>query len=677
MASSQIAYAGGDVVVTVNAIDSTGAHVAVTGINASRLSINGSASAVVPSVANPDTGIYVLTWTSLSLSEGDSIVALIDGSVAGTAFSTYGIPVKVLAPQRGTDNASTFNASSDTVVVGTNNDKTGYSLTTAPPTAAQIYAEFTSSSNEDAFKADVSGIAAAVAALNDLSAADVRTAIGLASANLDTQLADIPTVSEFNARTKATADYFDPATDTVANVTTVGTVTNAVETDTASRNASKADVSSLATSADLAVVDGVVDAIKVVTDKLDDTLILDGAVYQFTTNALENAGGTDPASIYTYFTASNRQDTFKADVSSLATSADLTTVDTVVDAIKVVTDKLDDTLILDGAVYQFTTNALENAGGTDPASIYTYFTTSSRQDSFKADVSGLATASSISSLNDFDPLTTTVMVGTNNDKTGYQLSSAGNDAIGSAFLSYAITKGSPGTIERAFWQSLKSSQLSDGEVSGTPTVSAFDTNLTAVSGAYDHLLLLFTSGSLAGEARPIDSYNSINGRITLQEPLTSAPSSSDEFIVVPTHIEPVDEIAAGIWSYSTRTVTSGGSATIENQQAISQLIQNLNDFDPVNDTVQNVANVQTVQDVSGISGSGAVEHTVTVKVGGVPLSGVDVWFTTDAAGSNVVAGTVLTDATGKAKVMLDAGSYYQWVQLAGYNFTNPTSITVS
>ncbi len=83
--------------------------------------------------------------------------------------------------------------------------------------------------------------------------------------------------------------------------------------------------------------------------------------------------------------------------------------------------------------------------------------------------------------------------------------------------------------------------------------------------------------------------------------------------------------------------------------------------------------------MSGINpvGTGAVEHTVTVKVGGVPLSGVDVWFTTDAAGMNVVAGTVVTDATGKAKVMLDPGSYYQWVQLAGYNFPNPTSITVS
>lgn len=40
-----------------------------------------------------------------------------------------------------------------------------------------------------------------------LDAAGVRAAVGLASANLDTQLADIPTVSEFNARTIASADY--------------------------------------------------------------------------------------------------------------------------------------------------------------------------------------------------------------------------------------------------------------------------------------------------------------------------------------------------------------------------------------------------------------------------------------------------------------------------------------
>lgn len=53
----------------------------------------------------------------------------------------------------------------------------------------------------------------------------LRGAVGLAAGNLDTQLGDIPTVSEFNARTLVAADYFDPAADTVANVTTVATLT--------------------------------------------------------------------------------------------------------------------------------------------------------------------------------------------------------------------------------------------------------------------------------------------------------------------------------------------------------------------------------------------------------------------------------------------------------------------
>jgi hypothetical protein len=43
---------------------------------------------------------------------------------------------------------------------------------------------------------------------NGLDAAGVRTAIGLTVANLDTQLADLPTVAEFEARTIVSADYF-------------------------------------------------------------------------------------------------------------------------------------------------------------------------------------------------------------------------------------------------------------------------------------------------------------------------------------------------------------------------------------------------------------------------------------------------------------------------------------
>ena len=68
---------------------------------------------------------------------------------------------------------------------------------------------------------------------------------------------------------------------------------------------------------------------------------------------------------------------------------------------------------------------------------------------------------------------------------------------------------------------------------------------------------------------------------------------------------------------------------------------------------------------------------MTVNVAGNPEAGVDVWGSTDSAGANVVAGTLATDAFGKATFMLDPGTYYLWAQKAGSNFSNPTSFTVS
>jgi hypothetical protein len=87
-----------------------------------------------------------------------------------------------------------------------------------------------------------------------LTQADIRTAVGLASANLDTQLADLPTVAEFEARTLVAAAYFDPAADTVAHVTLVDTTT----TNTDMRGTdSAATASALATAqADLDILTG-------------------------------------------------------------------------------------------------------------------------------------------------------------------------------------------------------------------------------------------------------------------------------------------------------------------------------------------------------------------------------------------------------------------------------------
>ena len=161
-----------------------------------------------------------------------------------------------------------------------------------------------------------------------------------------------------------------------------------------------------------------------------------------------------------------------------------------------------------------------------------------------------------SGLSTFDAGSDTVTVGTNQDKTGYALSSAGVDAIVADFLAHVITKGSAGTIERAFWQAAKSQASAEGEVSGTPTVSAFDTDLTAVTGAFDDLLLLFVSGSLTGEARPIASYDNTDGRITLQESLTAAPSAADEFLIIPSHTHPIADIQNGL-------ATSAALATVD------------------------------------------------------------------------------------------------------------------
>ena len=103
--------------------------------------------------------------------------------------------------------------------------------TTTPPTPAQIYSEFTSGSNEDAFKANVSGLST-----------------------------------------------FDPATDTVANVTTTGSVTSPVTTDSASRTASQANVSGLATASSVSSI--ATDVSSILADTSTDGVVISTAQAQ-------------------------------------------------------------------------------------------------------------------------------------------------------------------------------------------------------------------------------------------------------------------------------------------------------------------------------------------------------------------------------------------------------------
>jgi hypothetical protein len=89
--------------------------------------------------------------------------------------------------------------------------------------------------------------------LNDLSAAGVRAAVGLASANLDTQLGTLAT--------QASVNTIDDFLDT--EVAAIKAVTDQLPNGGA--------LTSLATAANLATVDTVVDAIKAKTDSLTFT----------------------------------------------------------------------------------------------------------------------------------------------------------------------------------------------------------------------------------------------------------------------------------------------------------------------------------------------------------------------------------------------------------------------
>ena len=129
------------------------------------------------------------------------------------------------------------------------------------------------------------------AGLSTLDAAGVRSAVGLASANLDTQLSTID-------------DFLD--TEVAAILAAVDTEVAAIKAKTDNLPSDPADASDIATAfstvnGSLSTIAGYIDtevgAIKTVTDRLDTAMELDGSVYRFTVNALEQApagggGGT-------------------------------------------------------------------------------------------------------------------------------------------------------------------------------------------------------------------------------------------------------------------------------------------------------------------------------------------------------------------------------------------------
>jgi hypothetical protein len=69
-------------------------------------------------------------------------------------------------------------------------------------------------------------------------------------------------------------------------------------------------------------------------------------------------------------------------------------------------------------------------------------------------------------------------------------------------------------------------------------------------------------------------------------------------------------------------------------------------------------------------------YTLTSSVGGAPIVGAFVWFTTDLNGQNIVASGT-TDVMGQVSFYLSTGTYYVWRSKDGFSFTNPDTEVVS
>ena len=323
--------------------------------------------------------------------------------------------------------------------------------------AADVYTHFTTATNADAFKADVSALAleASVQGLND----------------------------------------FDPATDVVARVTLV---------DTTTANTDMVDISALALEASVqALNDPTASAI---ADAVWTEILADhSGVVGSTAESLSQHAAAAPteSDIYNYFINGTRPDPFKADVSALALSTEVSGVASDIAALNdpsvseiragILSDADSYKADVSGLATSLQVNSLNDI---DAGEVYSLFTTGTNADafkastvglatsaeiaalnditandvlslmltnasSFKADVSGLASQASIDALNDFDPATDTVARVTLVD-TVTETISVSDTLTGSSAVTITVTDG-VNPIENAYVKIYRTGEEGSGQ----------------------------------------------------------------------------------------------------------------------------------------------------------------------------------------------------------------------
>jgi hypothetical protein len=245
-----------------------------------------------------------------------------------------------------------------------------------------------------------------------------------------------------------------------------------------------------------------------------------------------------------------------------------------------------------------------------------------------------------------------VTVGTNADKTGYGLSAAAVQAIWDALTSALSTVGSIGKLLVDNINATISSRLATSGYTA-PDNTSIGTILTRTDVATSTRLA--TSGYTAPP-----SAASVSTQVWT-EPIPGAFAAGSAGVKLNSAASAGDPMA---------TVVPGAYGTTTAGYKIG--------------TFLDVAvSSRASGAVGGVVGSGSRSYPITVTRpdGVTPIEGVSVWVSTDSAGANVVAGTLVTDTLGRINTttgfMLDPGAYYLWRQHGSWNFSNPTAFTVT
>jgi hypothetical protein len=192
--------------------------------------------------------------------------------------------------------------------------------------------------------------------------------------------------------------------------------------------------------------------------------------------------------------------------------------------------------------------------------------------------------------------------------------------------------------------------IDDSVVDVTPAAGNFDTGLTAVDDFYNDAVLVFISGALAGQSKPISDYAQANGNMTFDEPFTSAPANGDTFLILTGHVHPISQIEAAVQDALTaQGYTVARAPNLDNlDAAISSVVTAIGALNDI--TAQDVWDVDLTATYTDAQYDLAGEAVKFLRQLGTNRNEIDFVLQTmklwDDAAASVIGSWALTDGGG-------------------------------